>query len=193
MRKTLIILTTGLLAVGLLMTGCSAKQEDPDAAPITVEDTALEDSQMEDSLRALAARMQDQLRANDAEAKVELVVNDDGSCKVAIFSNGIDSDVEEYSSVKNCFASYLEAGFFDSEGNVRGFSDEIPEVDTSAADEEAAQSAALEIIAGTPVQNEDNMAAGFPGEGQINLGTDAESIDISSEVEAESSAESAED
>ena len=192
MQKILMILTTGLLAVGLLMTGCSAKQEDPDAAPITVEDTALDDSQMEDSLRALAARMQDQLRANDAEAKVELIVNDDGSCKVAIFSNGTDSDVEEYSSVKDCFASYLEAGFFDSEGNVRGFSDEIPEVDTSVADEEAAQSAALGIIEGTPVQNENNMAAGFPGEGQINLGTAAESININSEAEVDSSAESAE-
>lgn len=173
-----VVLVAGVVALGISVGGNWIEKDDPDAKVVTVEDTSLDNAAMEEALKALAARMQNQLRANDATSTVKLVENEDGSCKIEIYSNGVDSDVETYPSIEDCFASYLEAGFFDSEGNVRGFSEQIPDADTTAEDEEAAESAALEVIAGTPMQNEDNLAAGFPGEGKIDMGTETEDISL---------------
>ena len=178
-------LAAGLAALifgtAIVGAGCSAAMPDPDASSITVQETGLSEDQMESALRALAAKMQGQLRVSDSAATVQLDKNEDDSCKIAIMSNGEDAEAETYPSIQDCFAAYLEAGFFDAEGNVRGFSE-------VAESEPESEPTVTDVVPGMPILNEDNFAAGFPGEGQINLGNSNEEDAEPAESEAASEA-----
>lgn len=141
MRKNVKKLAVVFLAVCLCMTalvGCKAKT-DPDLwvenpSGVAAEDLTLSDEQMVAALTELARRTENQMLAVDPHAKVEFRVAEDGSC--GFYAAGTEEDgtvseeMEEIStaeSVKAFFDSYYEAGFFDAEGNLLGFPEEVPD------------------------------------------------------------------
>ena len=79
----------------------------------------------------------------------------------------VAEEMEEIStaeSVKAFFDSYYEAGFFDVEGNLLGFPEEVPEDELA---QEQPDADVQEIIDSAEIEGGDGEIAGFPGEGRI--------------------------
>ena len=178
MRKNVKKLAVVFLSVCLCVTalvGCKAKT-DPDLwvenpSGVATEDLALSDEQMVAALTELARRTENQMLAVDPHAKVEFRVSEDGSC--GFYAAGTEEDgtvveeMEEISkadSVKALFDSYYEAGFFDTEGNLLGFPEEVPEDELA---QEQPEINVQEIIDSAEIEGGDGEIAGFPGEGRV--------------------------
>lgn len=178
MCKNVKKLTAAFLAVCLcvmMLAGCKAKTE-PDLwvenpSGVAAEDLTLSEEQMVAALTELARRTENQMLAVDPHAKVEFRVADDGSC--GFYALGTEEDgtvaeeMEEIStaeSVKAFFDSYYEAGFFDTEGNLLGFPEEVPEDDLA---QERPEMDVDSILESTEPEGGDGEIAGFPGEGRV--------------------------
>ena len=178
MKKNMKKFAVVFVAVCLCMTalvGCKAKT-DPDLwvenpSGVAAEDLTLSDEQMVAALEELARRTENQMLAVDPHAKVEFRVAEDGSC--GFYAAGTEEDgtvaeeMEEIStaeSVKAFFDSYYEAGFFDVEGNLLGFPEEVPEDELA---QEQPDADVQEIIDSAEIEGGDGEIAGFPGEGRI--------------------------
>jgi hypothetical protein len=198
MRKNVKKLAVVFLAVCLCMTalvGCKAKT-DPDLwvenpSGVAAEDLTLSDEQMVAALTELARRTENQMLAVDPHAKVEFRVAEDGSC--GFYAAGTEEDgtvseeMEEIStaeSVKAFFDSYYEAGFFDAEGNLLGFPEEVPDDELA---QEQPDTDIQEILDSTEIEGGDGEIAGFPGEGRISA-DEAADVAEADEATADSAA-----
>ena len=174
-KRVAAVVLAACLCVTVLV-GCKAKT-DPDIqvenpSGVAAEDLTLSDEQMVGALTELARRTENQMLAVDPHAKVEFRVAEDGSC--GFYAAGTEEDgtvveeMEEISkadSVKALFDSYYEAGFFDTEGNLLGFPEEVPEDELA---QEQPDADVQEIIDSAEIEGGDGEIAGFPGEGRIS-------------------------
>ena len=183
MRKNVKKLAVVFLAVCLCMTalvGCKAKT-DPDLWVENPSGVAAEDLTLSEN----------QMLAVDPHAKVEFRVAEDGSC--GFYAAGTEEDgtvseeMEEIStaeSVKAFFDSYYEAGFFDAEGNLLGFPEEVPDDELA---QEQPDTDIQEILDSTEIEGGDGEIAGFPGEGRISA-DEAADVAEADEATADSAA-----
>lgn len=87
-------------------------------------------------------------------------------------------------TAKAFFDSYYEAGFFDVEGNLLGFPEEVPEDELA---QEQPDTDIQEILDSTEIEGGDGEMAGFPGEGRISADEEAD-VAESDETAADSAA-----
>lgn len=157
-------------------------------APAQVEVVKLTNAQMEDSLKEIARRLENSMRETDANARVEFKVNEDGSCEFVgsgTDDSGVFHDgeiINSGKSVKQFFELYYENGFFDADGNVQGFPDEVPEEELASSGSSAAS------LGGNPAaasinQNDGYTAQGFPGQGSFTTSTVASSAPVASNAQ----------
>ena len=189
-KKIAAIGTAFILALAL--TACDG-QETSSVTAFTVE-------QMTESLQEIANNLEEQSQSADPGVEVTLLVDEDGKCKIVAKNmsetDGGTTEVElnTADSVEEMFEAYREAGFISDTGEILGFPElNTEEKDTSTSHaaitkekdtEEAAASAADEIIASTDLGDEDKYIAGFPGEGNIRVGEPSATTDSSSSEEA---------
>ncbi|MFR1478055.1 MAG: hypothetical protein ACLSB9_21435 [Hydrogeniiclostridium mannosilyticum] len=93
-------------------------------------------------------------------------------------------EISTAESVKAFFDSYYEAGFFDVEGNLLGFPEEVPEDELA---QEQPDTDIQEILDSTEIEGGDGEMAGFPGEGRISADEEAD-VAESDETAADSAA-----
>lgn len=181
MKKCMKILAA-VLAVCLcaaMLTACKSsgisassevKTENPSG--VAAEELTLTDEQMIAALTELARRTENQMLATDPHAKVEFRVAEDGTC--GFYAAGTDDDgtvtqeMEEIStgeSVRAFFSSYYNAGFFDAEGNLLGFPEEVPQEDMPQESEPVVDGQTIRETV-TP-EGGDGEIAGFPDEGRL--------------------------
>ena len=99
----------------------------------------------------------------------------------------MSEEMEEIStaeSVKAFFDSYYEAGFFDAEGNLLGFPEEVPDDELA---QEQPDTDIQEILDSTEIEGGDGEIAGFPGEGRISA-DEAADVAEADEATADSAA-----
>lgn len=137
-----------------------------------VPTTELTAAEMEESLKELARRLENQLRANDPYAEVEFRVEEDGTCAFWVAGTDDNGDVQEKTrldsgetnqSVEEMFTTYMAAGFLNAAGEVTGFPDEIPEEQLATPENSAGEPD------NTSLAGEETQIAGFPGEGTIDV------------------------
>ena len=126
------------------------------------------------ALTELARRTENQMLATDPYAKVEFRIEDDGSCGFYMAGTNEDGsfteEMEEASSaasVRELFASYYNVGFFDTQGNVLGFPDEVAAENYAQEPEDPETSA--KIRATVVPKGGNSTIAGFPGEDPITI------------------------
>ena len=160
--------------------------------------TELTTAEMEESLKVLARRLENQLRANDPYAEVEFRVEEDGTCAFWVAGTDDNGEVQEKTrldtgennqSVEDMFMTYMAAGFLNASGEVTGFPDEIPE-DQLAQAGSSSQNTAEDIIENTPLSGEQTQVAGFPGEGSIDATPSSSSASTADESASTSVSES---
>lgn len=160
MRKIMVLVM--VLALAFSLSACSKNQ---DINQNLMEQVQLDDAEMKDALVELTERLQAQMRISDPEAKAELKVSEEGNCVVVITQNGTESESASAKSIRELFAAYFEAGFFDVNGEVRGF----PKLEEPVNKEDTSTSmpSASEIINEVPIEGGSGEIAGFPGEGML--------------------------
>lgn len=169
------VLAVCLCAV--LLTACSKAPANSEVitgnpSGVAAEELTLTDEQMIAALTELARRTENQMLAVDPHAKVEFRVAEDGTC--GFYAAGTDDDgtvtqeMEEIStgeSVQAFFTSYYNAGFFDADGDLLGFPEEVPQEDMPQESEPVVDGQTIRENV-TP-EGGDGEIAGFPDEGRL--------------------------
>ena len=132
--------------------GCGAASDTVESNPQSdavinlMDEVKLTDEEMVECLVDLGDRIKAKMLETDPNADVAFVVNEDGSCGYWAAGTQDDGSVSELSeinhasSVRVFFEAYLNAGFFDVEGNILGGFEETAEADAADTIEEEAAS-----------------------------------------------------